>query len=177
MNTVPGPAGLNRQEMLFEGHLLQIIDQLGWIRLHLTVFLLLVFLAIVLFVLLIRQIRREVQHADFSKRAQSLLNQEKYDELIRSGKRRVGQFPGDANTHWLLAQAYMRLGQPNESLLHARIVQRLQPDWEEGYTRSFVAYVESTLQAQKEKPEHLKVVTPNFPPQQDVPPPGGTPVS
>ena len=143
--------------------LTQMLDQLGWIRLHLSVLILVVLLFVAalggIFVLGWRT-SKQMLGADFEKRGRSLLAREKYDELVRLGNKHLEKFPGDASTCWLLSQAHLRLGNLHDALVFSRRTQKLQPDWEQTYTGPMTAFLEARLAEAREKPE-FKVVTPN----------------
>jgi hypothetical protein len=147
----------------------QILDQLGWIRIHLQA-LILVGVAFVVLVVAVRRNMVQQMRGDFSRSGQEMLNREKYQEVIELGTRHLVLFPGDAPAQWLVAQAHFRLGNHSEALTHAKKAQHLQPDWES--LPSFISYVEQEMAKLKAKPG-LKVVTPNNPmqPTGEKPPP------
>ena len=137
----------------------QILDQLGWIRLHLQALILVGIGFVVLLVMMSRNISRQLR-GDFSRTGQELFHREKYQEVVDLGAKHLASFPGDATAQWLVAQAHFRLGNHSEALTYAKKAQQLQPDWESPYTGPFISYVEQELAKSKGKPG-LKVVTPN----------------
>lgn len=137
----------------------QILDQLGWIRLHLQALIAVGVVFVILMVAIARNATRP-SRADFARHGQELLHQEKYREVIALGNAHLAKFPGDAHSQWLVAQAQMRAGNLNPALLHARKAQQLQPDWEATYTGAFISHVEQELARAKAKPD-LKVVAPD----------------
>lgn len=153
--------------------LAQMLDQLGWIRLHLQA---LIAVGIFFVIGLVLAGRNASRHArgDFSRKGQELLHREKYKDVVELGVKHLERFPGDANSQWLVAQAQMRLGNLSEALAHAKKAQQLQPDWEAHYTGAFISYVEQELAKARGKPD-LRVVPPNPSPQPDAPPSGGAP--
>ena len=153
----------------------QITDHLVWIRWELALLLL---VAVFLVGIVMVSIRTVVDQAtaDFSKTGQRLFNREEYAEVVRLGLQYVNTSPGDANAHWLLAQAQMRLGDFKQALIHAKKTQELQPDWERRITGLTIAYLEEQVSEAGSKPE-LRVVSPNPSPQTDAPPSDGAPLS
>ncbi len=153
----------------------QILDQLGWIRIHLQVLIVVGIVFVATLISVSRAMSRQVR-ADFPRRGQELLNREKYKEVVERGTKHLRDFPGDAHSQWLVAQAHMRLGNLNEALIHGKKAQEIQPDWENAYTGAFINHVEKELAKSKTKAE-LRVVPPNPSPQSDAPPSGGAPLS
>jgi cytochrome c-type biogenesis protein CcmH/NrfG len=153
----------------------QILDQLGWIRIHLQVLIVIGIAFVATLIAVGRTMSKQIR-ADFPRRGQELLNREKYKEVVERGTKHLRDFPGDAHSQWLVAQAHMRLGNLNEALIHGRKTQALQPDWENVYTGAFIAYAEQQLAKSKTKAE-LRVVPPNPSPQSDAPSSGGAPLS
>ncbi len=137
----------------------QILDQLGWIRLHLQALIGVGIAFVVLLVMVSRNMSRQIR-GDFSRTGQEMLHREKYREVVDLGTKHLASFPGDAPAQWLVAQAHLRLGNYSEALTYAKKAQQLQPDWESPYTGPFISHVEQELAKSKAKPG-LKVVTPN----------------
>jgi tetratricopeptide (TPR) repeat protein len=137
----------------------QILDQLGWIRLHLQALIVVGVGFVVVLVMVSRNMSRQIR-GDFSRAGQALLDREKYQEVVDLGTKHLSSFPGDAPAQWLVAQAHFRLGNHSEALTYAKKAQQLQPDWESLYTGPFISYVEQELVKSKSKPG-LKVVTPS----------------
>jgi cytochrome c-type biogenesis protein CcmH/NrfG len=153
--------------------LTQMLDQLGWIRLHLQALIAVGIFFVIAVLVAGRNASRQVR-SDFGKRGQELLHRERYKDAVALGVKHLERFPGDADSQWLVAQAHMRLGNLGEALTHAKKAQQLQPDWEANYTGAFISYVEQELAKARAKPD-LRVVPPNPSPQPDAPPSGGAP--
>ena len=153
----------------------QITDHLVWIRWELVLILLLAAFLVVIVVISIRTAVNQ-PNSDFSKTGQQLFNQEKYVDVVRLGLHHLNTYPGDANAHWLVAQAQMRMGEFRQALMQTKRTQELQPNWEQSVTGPMIAYLEEQLSDAKQKPE-LRVVSPDSSPQTDAPPSDGAPLS